>query len=652
MQYNYNFEIASFVILVIILLHYIFVRQFPTDKTRVFGVLLLVCLGECCINIVSSITLANTAFIPVFWNKLLVFAFFALDGLSVYLIFCYLLVACELQGKARCIARLMGMVPFLLYTLMLMATPFSHFVYFFDGSTYQNGIGMGFVFAYIIYFIVLNVVLIILQRKTMDVHTKTIIWIYTAVAIATVTMQFYVHDMVLASTGNTVILLMAYLSMQNPGQLLDSVTGTGNENALILQLKRMIAHQEEQAAITVYIRQFHHIITLLGYENSNLILADVGAYLLSVGGRFQVFRNSGDSFTVLADSREHANDLVEQISKRFGRDWSAQQNKIVLNTAMFVLYSHTDFKTIADYRGMWEYLIEQAKASGNQNIFETNASFIEKYHRRNQVEMAVSQAIQKKSFEVYYQPIYSVKEKRIVSLEALVRLRDERLGFISPDEFIPLAEKDGNIIHIGEQVLEASCRFLSKHVLSNPSLGIRTIHVNVSAAQCMRQNLKEMIIPVLEKYHIPPSMISLEVTERTAISAPKLMLNHMKELGRLGVSFAMDDYGSGNSNCTYLIEFPFQEIKLDKDIVWASFQNVSAKIVLENEIRTIQKLGIPLIVEGIENSEQSREMERLGVDCIQGYYYGRPMEEINCLRYIRSLNSVPEEYGRQMECGN
>lgn len=202
------------------------------------------------------------------------------------------------------------------------------------------------------------------------------------------------------------------------------------------------------------------------------------------------------------------------------------------------------------------------------------------------------------------------------------------------------------ITQISEIVLEECCRFLAKHVLPNPSLGIRTIHVNIAAAQCLNRNLKESILPVLERYHVPTHMITLELTERTAIEAPKLMLWHMQEFGKIGMGFAMDDYGSGNSNCSYLIRFPFREIKIDKNMTWSYFENPTAKIVIENEIKTIQKLGLPLIMEGVEKKEQSDALEALGVDMIQGYYYGKPMPETECLRYIRRMHFAKEEYGK------
>mgnify|MGYP002239581291 FL=1 len=113
-------------------------------------------------------------------------------------------------------------------------------------------------------------------------------------------------------------------------------------------------------------------------------------------------------------------------------------------------------------------------------------------------------------------------------------------------------------------------------------------------------------------------MIVLELTESTAINAPALMEHHMKELGDAGISFAMDDYGTGNANCSYLMRFPFREVKMDRDMTLAYFNNETARIVIENEIRTMQKLGIQMVVEGVEKLEQSEEMERLAWNISRG----------------------------------
>lgn len=643
MQYNYDFEIASFLLMAIILVHFVCIRQFPEEKTKVYGRLLITCTAECCANILSCIGLANAALVPQIANEVLAFAFFALEGLASYLIFRYVMTVCEFQGRSKRVVWFLGGVPFLLFSLLVLLTPWIGFFYYFEDGVYYQGFGAGMGYAYIAYYFLLDILLIIRKHRVVNLRTKMIMTLYTAAAIGMIVIQYHVRGLLLTSVGNAIILLTLYMAMQNPNEMLDDVSGVGNESAFLSQLKNILNRRRDVTILTIHLTKFHHIHTVLGMENSNELLHEVGNYLYRLCGKFHVFRTAGDTFTVLVDTPEEYKGVEETIRERFGRDWIVRNNHVVIPVNMVVQRYPKDFDTIPEFMGMCQFLIECAGEAGNRAVIETDEALLEKYRRRLKVEMAVLKAIQEKSFEVYYQPLYSIKEKRIVSLEALVRLKDEELGFISPDEFIPLAERDGNIIHIGEQVLEECCKFLARHALSNESLGIRTVHVNISMAQCLRKNLTETIVPVLERYHIPPSMITLEITERTAISTPERMQKHMRELGEMGISFAMDDYGSGNSNCSYLIRFPFQEVKMDKDIVWASFENESARIVLENEIRTIKQLGISLVVEGIENEKQSKAMEQLGVDYIQGYYYGKPLPEKECLRYIRNFNSGLED---------
>ena len=650
-QYNYDFEIASLIVMVIVFLHFAFVRQFLSDKTRVFGMLILSCMFECIFNIASCIGLANAAHIPQIVNEVVTFAFFVFEGLSSYLIFCYFAVQGEMRGNSKRLVWILGTLPFALFEIFAILTPFIGFFYYFWDGVYYQGFGANFGYWYVICYFVLNLAYIAFRRKVIGKRMKLIVLIYTAVAVAMIAMQYRVRGILMTSVGNTIVLLMIYLAMQNPNEMIDAVTDIGNESALMQQIKSRLRqtkglklHTAEFAVITVRIRKMHHLNALLGIENRNAILQDIGSFLYKLGGKFHVFHNSGDMFTVIVDSVDRSREIRDQICDRFQKDWGVQQNRIVLDIAIAVQYYPSDFKTVPDYIGLRNFLLEEAEHAGADAVVESSSGLADKFQRRNKVELAVAKAIREQTFQVYYQPIYSLKEKRIVSLEALVRLCDEELGFISPDEFIPLAERDGSIISIGAIVLEECCRFLAHHVLSNASLGIRTIQVNLSVAQCMRQDLAETILPVLEKYHIPPSMITLEVTEGAAITTPEQMQRHMKELGGMGITFAMDDYGSGNSNCSYLIRFPFREVKIDKEIVWAYFDNPIAQVVLENEIQTIRKLQIPLVVEGIEKIEQSQIMEQLGVDYIQGYYYGKPMPEQECLRHVRQFNAAVENY--------
>ena len=568
MQYNYSFEAASLLFMLLIFVHFMVVWQFPTEKTRVFRALLIVCIGESAFNILSSIGLANAGVVPQIVNEILAFVFFSFEGLSSLMIYKYMVVISELDQRQKKWAVSAAMIPAAFFFIFLLLTPFIGFYYYFQDGVYHQGRGANFGYFYIMLFFVLNLVMSIARRKIINVREKYIIYFYTAAALIAIWVQYYHREILLTSLGNSVIVIMIYLSKQNPNDYLDTVTGIGNEAALELQLKDELMRNHEGTVIIIRIRQYQQMGMLFGAENCNMLM-----------------------------------------------------------------HYPKDFTTIPEFFGIRSYLSSVASGNaGKEPVIETDAQMIEGYYRQNQIEMILERALRERSIQVYYQPIYSLKEKRIVSLEALARLFDGELGYIPPAEFIPIAEKNGDIIRIGEIVLEECCKFLSKHVLSNMSLGIRSIQINISVAQCMQQNLKEAILPILQKYHIPTSMIVLELTESTAINAPALMEHHMKELGDAGISFAMDDYGTGNANCSYLMRFPFQEVKMDRDMTLAYFNNETARIVIENEIRTMQKLGIPMVVEGVEKLEQSEEMERLGVEYIQGYYYGKPLPEMECLR--------------------
>lgn len=645
MQYKYEFEIAAFILLVIVLMHFYFVRQFPTNKARVFLALLWVSIIECVLNIASSIGLANAQFVPQAVNELLAFAFFIAEGAASYLLFWYVFLVCSFEGKQKKLVQAAGTVPFVIFEIFALLTPFIGFFYYMEDNLYYQGFGANFGYFYIGYYFALNLVMVLVQRKRVPTRMKTVLLCYSVIAILAINIQFTYRNIILTSAGNAVIIFLLYLSMQNPGELLDVITGVGNGNALKLFLQQNMEEKKPLATYSIEIKNFHQLQTLFGEENSEILLGEIGKYLVNFSGRFHVFHRRDESFDVVIEQEKDKETMLDTLKERFEDVWRIQKNYILVDAIITHQHYPSDFGDLPEFLGMQEYLLEHAKAQ-RLHVIVNDATLIEQYHRRKQVELALKKAVENRSLEVYFQPIYSLKEKRIISLEALTRMKDEKLGFIPPDEFIPLAEKDGSIIQMGEIVLEECCRFLSKHILSNDSLGIRTIQVNISAAQCMQQNLKGAILPILQKYHIPPSMITLEVTESMAIQAPELMLHHMEGLRSIGIEFAADDYGTGNSNFSSLVKFPFREIKIDKDMTWAYFENDTARIILESEIKTMKRLGLPVVVEGIESKEQSEAMEALGVEYIQGYYYGKPMPEKECLIYIRKFYDAQDEYGR------
>lgn len=228
------------------------------------------------------------------------------------------------------------------------------------------------------------------------------------------------------------------------------------------------------------------------------------------------------------------------------------------------------------------------------------------------------------------------RKKKDIDSSLLIRLKDQSMGYISPEEFIPIAEKSGMIMQIGEFVFETVCRFIQEKQLTD--YGLQYIEINLSVVQCMQENLAERLTEIMKKYHVAPAQINLEITE-TAAAHSDMLENNIKILHKQGIEFSLDDYGSGYSNTDYLFRFPFRIVKIDKTILWEAFKNEKAMIALRNTIRMIKELGLEIVVEGVENQEYVDYLTEQHCDYLQGYFYSKPIPDRDFLELLRRENA-------------
>jgi EAL domain-containing protein (putative c-di-GMP-specific phosphodiesterase class I) len=291
---------------------------------------------------------------------------------------------------------------------------------------------------------------------------------------------------------------------------------------------------------------------------------------------------------------------------------------------------------VAEFEDLIKYYRTSAKVSDAIIVADRDA--IEKSRRRELIDYAIQNAITNNLFEVYYQPIYSLKEKKFNSCEALIRLRDPALGFISPDEFIPIAEQNGRIVEIGRFVIEAVCRFIKE---CNPEqYGLDCIDVNLSVIQCMHPEIISDIEDTLKKYNVPRSMISLEVTETASAKSYALLQSRLNELHSNGFTISLDDFGTGFSSVEYLINFPFDVVKLDKSLVWAYMSTKKYEPILQHYMPMLHGLGTKIVAEGVETRDMVKALDELGCDYLQGYYYSRPVPKETFLEFIKNNQEV------------
>ncbi|MBE5826105.1 MAG: EAL domain-containing protein [Butyrivibrio sp.] len=278
-----------------------------------------------------------------------------------------------------------------------------------------------------------------------------------------------------------------------------------------------------------------------------------------------------------------------------------------------------------------EYVL--AQSSPNLVIDE---KIIDKMSYRNTIEDVVRQAIKDKAFDVYYQPILSVADGKFRSAEALVRLRSPSTeSFISPEDFIPIAEQCGLVQDIDDLVFEKVCSFIDREDISD--YGIKRIEVNLSGNEVVDRQTFGRLRAKMEKYRIPPDFINFEITETAYINNDEVFKDNVRKLKELGSSFSMDDFGSGYSNLLELLKMDYVLVKMDKEFIWNCLDKNKPENLrmLEYSISFLKDYGLHVLAEGIETLEQAQTLIDFGVEYLQGFYYSKPLPESEYIEFLK-----------------
>ena len=251
--------------------------------------------------------------------------------------------------------------------------------------------------------------------------------------------------------------------------------------------------------------------------------------------------------------------------------------------------------------------------------------------------------IREHRFEMYYQPIYGVKEEQYISAEALIRLKDPEYGFVPPGLFIPSAERRNLILPIGSFVLDSVFRFASRPDFED--LGLEYIELNLSVEQLLQDDLVSEIKALQEKYQTSSLRINLEITESAAGVQSKIGLQNIAELREELYTFSLDDFGTGYSNIQRAVELPLSLVKIDKSII-DKVVTPKGESMIRSTIQMMHDVGFGIVGEGVETKEQFEALKRLGCDYIQGFYFAKPMCEADFVSFLKEHNVAvqrPEE---------
>ena len=487
-----------------------------------------------------------------------------------------------------------------------------------------------------------SVICLIYNKNMLSKHKFYLLISLCPINILGVLIQSYWPQYIVEIICTTFPLLFISLAVQKPEEIIDMNSGSLNLQAFKNELKRNFAAKRKSRLISMQIINFESIKNQFGKENLKTFLSYIikSLYTICKNDEYEVYYLDDGTFTLLTLKDDEK--VNEEIARRIRNFMAGRHtiNNINLMLDFKICYIRCpedlkDFDSVMNFEKNMLHILTET----NSLIYLEEVSDSRDFQIHHQIDHIIQKGINNNSFEMYYQPIYDIAKKQFVSAEALIRLKDDELGFISPAVFIPAAEKAGTIHQIGDFVLEDVISFISKNPIDY--YGLEYIELNLSVAQCIESNLSEKIMGLLQKYSVSPDLINLEITETSQNINFDIIEKNINTLAQNGISFSLDDYGTGYSNILRMTQLPLHIIKLDKSFV-DDLERPGMKTIIRETINMLKKMNKKILIEGVETYEDFDYFRTAGCDYIQGYYFSKPLNRDEFFRFLEATNDIVE----------
>lgn len=639
-----HFDVCSLFVIALVLVSF-YVNSGARDfKGRIFEVLIWTG-GLATLADIGTVLLARAGgMLTARW--LMHMFYYIFHAGTLFLITSYFVVMAEpivrMTFKRKCQLAL----PIVVFAVLLAFNPMFKLLFYFDeNGVYSRGklIWMGYLLA--AYYLIF--LMFFMLRHTDFFDKKTRIAVYTASALCVVpsAIQLYQPRYLVECFGGALYITMISMLYQANNASVDNSTKLLSRQAFENDCKAYTSTGMNFSVLIVKLRDAKFLSEMFGQQFFTKVNAAFANYISKYVRPGNSFSFGGGAFALcFMNESSEPKFVIDSIGQRMKEQWGFEEIRTMLSVSMCLI----SFPQHApDYSGFMELVDEVfSRNDDKSDIIYVDTIEATDRRRRMSIDKALRSENLNHSLEVVYQPIYSLKSSRFTNAEALVRFKDPILGYVLPDEFIPIAEKNGAIFNIGEFVIESVCRIISSGKLEDA--GVELIGINLSVLQCMQTDLVSRIASIVQKYEVSPSSICFEITEKVGENPPEVVINNLRELNSLGFKFAIDDFGTGSASMQRLMMLPIGFLKLDKSFIENALVSEKTRILLKNSIDIAKSIRLEVIAEGVETEEMAPQVRELfDVDLCQGFFYAQSCRGLELPARIKALNETSGNQIRQ-----
>lgn len=426
----------------------------------------------------------------------------------------------------------------------------------------------------------------------------------------------------------------------------DADTGVYNRNYFIKRLDRAIGKAVEGIynriqVMYLHIDNFNVIYDSIGFEQGDELLIKFAKVLLQYSSHVvKIGRFSNNEFAIALYDAESENEIVDiynDITDKLSEPFILSGgNEVYINVSAGIASYPEGGMNATELIKCADIAMYNVKKNINNSMCIFEESMLNKFLKNVKLEKQLKIAVENLNFVLYYQPQYYAGRNELRGVEALIRWKINENEFVNPGEFIPMAEKNGCIVDIGEWVIRKALEDFVDWKMNYGYNGM--ISINISAIQLKDPNFSKLLTKYVKDKNVLPSDVEIEITESVLIQDFDVTTETLSKLRKTGFKVSLDDFGTGYSSLSYLKNIPIDTLKIDKSFIDTVLTDTSTGIITDAVIKMVKQLGLETIAEGVETEEQYDYLKKVNCDNIQGFLLGKPMDSASIIELIKKLN--------------
>ena len=631
MIYNIDFQIAALLIVVLLLYHFLTQKKLYNVNAKTFTYVLGL------VGLYILLDLINTLVIMNYEKKyettiLLVLTFtYLFDIMLPYILYCCISILSEgRQKQVTVLSVICTAVTVLMLFFTLGNIKGGWFFYFDEKGSFQTGSWYVFLYIYALAYAVLVLFAAIRKRSGYTMEKMGIVGEFLVIEGVCMIIQMYTQKVLLSGFGLALGLIFLYLTVSNPGDYVDSITGVFDKQYFDKWIEEKLDKKAEFHLIADEVYMLKQVNKVYGSRAGDQLLIQVAQGIQDITGSSQVFRITGNCFLVVTESLAEYEKNKQQMEAYFQKPFEVNGEKIDFPAIICGIMDGQKMEHEDVLLAYTEYLASLVKNTDETVVIQSDDRILEGFRYEKEVEQFLKTAVEQDLFEVYYQPVYWNKEERYITLEALSRLRHPHMGMIPPDVFIGIAEKQGLIAEIGLLQFRRVCGFVKEHEYIMKTL--KNVKFNLSPSELLKPGHSQLLIDIIKEYNLSPEYFQFEITETVATEYSESFCRAVEDFQKAGIGLCLDDFGSGYANLNAVLKLPFSVVKMDRSLLTGITCDKQAAVFYRSIVMVMQNMGYMIVAEGAETKEEVELLHNWGVDMVQGYYFSRPLPENELLK--------------------